>query len=42
MKTSEMLRRVAVIRTDVKEGIAFIIRVTDISELGTTLAVSIK
>jgi hypothetical protein len=36
-----MLRRVAVIRSDVpEEGIALIIRVTSIDELGTTLAVT--
>jgi hypothetical protein len=37
-----MLRPVALVRTDVlEERIAFIIRVTKIGELGTTLAVSV-
>jgi hypothetical protein len=40
MQSSGMLRRVALVRTDVSmEGIAPIIRVTRIHELGTTLAV---
>jgi hypothetical protein len=39
--SSGMLRRVALVRTDVSEKlIASIIRVTRISELGTTLAVT--
>jgi hypothetical protein len=39
--SSEMLRRVALVRTDVsQECIASIIRVTSIVELGTTLAVT--
>jgi hypothetical protein len=38
-----MLRRVALIRTDVSEELsAFFIRVTRIGELGTTLAVTIN
>jgi hypothetical protein len=38
---SEMLRRVAIVRTDVKkERIASVVRVTGIGELGTTLAVT--
>jgi hypothetical protein len=41
MPSSEMLRRVALVRTDVsEEGIASIIRVTRIGELGTTSAVT--
>jgi hypothetical protein len=41
MPSSGMLRRVALVRTDVsKESIASIIRVTTIGELGTTLAVT--
>jgi hypothetical protein len=40
MASSGMLRRVAVVRTDVLEELsASIIRVTRISELGTMLAV---
>jgi hypothetical protein len=39
MPSSDMLRRVALVRTDVsEERIAFIIMVTRIGELGTTLA----
>jgi hypothetical protein len=41
MPSSGMLRRVALVRTDVSEELsASIIRVTRISELGTTLAVT--
>jgi hypothetical protein len=41
MVSSGMLRRVALVRTDVsEEPIASFIRVTTISELGTTLAVT--
>jgi hypothetical protein len=41
MPSSGMLRRVALVRTDVPEEIsASIIRVTRIGELGTTLAVT--
>jgi hypothetical protein len=41
MASSGMLRRVALVRTDVSEELsASIIRVTRISELGTTLAVT--
>jgi hypothetical protein len=41
MPSSGMLRLIALVRTDVsKEPIAFIIRVTRIGELGTTLAVT--
>jgi hypothetical protein len=41
MPSSEMLRRVALLRTDVsEERIAFIIRMTRIGELGITLAVT--
>jgi hypothetical protein len=41
MASSEMLRRVALIRTDVSEdGSASFIRVTRIGEQGTTLAVT--
>jgi hypothetical protein len=41
MASSGMLRRVALVRTDVSEALsAFIISVTRIGELGTTLAVT--
>jgi hypothetical protein len=41
MPSSEMLRRVALVRTDVsKERSASVIRVTGIGELGVTLAVT--
>jgi hypothetical protein len=41
MASSGMLRHVAVVRTDVSEELsAFVIRVTRIGELGTTLAVT--
>jgi hypothetical protein len=41
MASSGMLRRVALVRTDVSEELsASIIRVTRIGELGTTLAVT--
>jgi hypothetical protein len=41
MQELKMLRRVAVVRTDVSEELsASIIRVTRIGELGTTLAVT--
>jgi hypothetical protein len=41
MASSEMLRRVALVRTDVSEELsASIIRVTRISEVGTTLTVT--
>jgi hypothetical protein len=42
MPSSEMLRRVAHVRTDVSEELSasFFIRVTRIGELGTTLAVT--
>jgi hypothetical protein len=41
MASSEVLRRVALVRTDVLEELsAFIIRVTRICELGTTLAIT--
>jgi demethoxyubiquinone hydroxylase (CLK1/Coq7/Cat5 family) len=41
MPSSEMLRRVAIVRTDVsEERSASIIRVTRIGEVGTTLAVT--
>jgi hypothetical protein len=41
MLSSEMLRRMALVRTDVSEELsASFIRVTRISELGTTLAVT--
>jgi hypothetical protein len=41
MASSEMLRRVAIVRTDIsEEPNASIIRVTRIGELGTTLAVT--
>jgi hypothetical protein len=41
MPPSEMLRRVAIVRTDVsEERIAYIARVTGIGEVGTTLAVT--
>jgi hypothetical protein len=43
MTFSGMLRRVAVVRTEVLgESIASVIRVTRIVELGTTLAVTIN
>jgi hypothetical protein len=43
MASSGMLRRVAVVRTDVsKELSASIIRVTRIGEIGTTIAVTIN
>jgi hypothetical protein len=43
MMSSGMLRRLALVRTDVsEERSAFIIRVTRIGELGTTLAVTIS
>jgi hypothetical protein len=41
MASSGMLRRVALVRTDVsEEPSAFFIRVTRIGEIGTTLAVT--
>jgi DNA-binding TFAR19-related protein (PDSD5 family) len=41
MTSSELLRRVALVRTDVSEELnAYIIRVKRIGELGTTLAVT--
>jgi hypothetical protein len=41
MPTSGMLRRVALVKTDVvEERIAFTIRMTRIGELGTALAVT--
>jgi hypothetical protein len=41
MASSGMLRRVALVRTDVSEELSFsFIRVTRIGELGTTLAVT--
>jgi hypothetical protein len=40
MVSSGMLRRVALVRTDVPEELSFFIRVTRIGELGTTLAVT--
>jgi hypothetical protein len=41
MASSEMLRRVALIRTDISEELSVsFIRVTIIGELGTTLAVT--
>jgi hypothetical protein len=41
MASSGMLRRVALVRTDVSEELSvFIIRVTRIGELGATLAVT--
>jgi hypothetical protein len=43
MVSSEMLRRVALVRTDVSEvPSAFFIRVTRIGELSTTLAATIN
>jgi hypothetical protein len=43
MPPSEMLRRVPLVRTDVSEELSiYIIRVTIIGELGTTLAVTSK
>jgi hypothetical protein len=41
MESSEMLRHVVLVRTDVSEELSVsIIRVTGISELGTTLAIT--
>jgi hypothetical protein len=40
MVSSEMLRRVVLVRTDVSEELRPSIRVTRIGELGTTLAVT--
>jgi hypothetical protein len=41
MPSSGMLRRVVLVRTDISDGIsAYIIRVTRIGVLGTTLAVT--
>jgi hypothetical protein len=41
MASSRMLRRVALVRTDVSEELsAYFIRVTRIGELGTTLSVT--
>jgi hypothetical protein len=41
MVSSELLRHVALVRTDVSEEVsAFFVRVTRIGELGTTLAVT--
>jgi hypothetical protein len=40
MVSSGLLRRVALVRTDVSEELSASIRVTRISELGTTLAVT--
>jgi hypothetical protein len=40
MASSGMLRRVALVRTDVSEELASFIRVTRIGELGTSLAVT--
>jgi hypothetical protein len=41
MASSEMLRRVALVRTDVSEELsASFIRLTGLSELGTTLALT--
>jgi hypothetical protein len=40
MASSGMLRRVALVRTDVSEELSASIRVTKIGELGTTLAVT--
>jgi hypothetical protein len=40
MVSSEMLRRVALVRTDVSEELSTSIKVTIIGELGTTLAVT--
>jgi hypothetical protein len=41
MPSSEMLRRVALVRTDVsEEHIAFVISVTSIGDLGTMIAVT--
>jgi hypothetical protein len=43
MSSSGMLRRMALVRTDVSEELsASFIRVTRISDLGTTLAVTIR
>jgi hypothetical protein len=43
MESSGMLRRVALVTTDVSEELnAFIIRMTRIGELGTTLALTIN
>jgi hypothetical protein len=40
MVSSGMLRRVALVRTDLSEELASFIRATRIGELGTTLAVT--
>jgi hypothetical protein len=40
MASSGMLRRVALVRTDVSEELISFIRVTRIGELGTTLGIS--
>jgi hypothetical protein len=43
MASSELLSRVALVRTDVsEEHSAFVIRVTRIGELGTTFTVTIN
>jgi hypothetical protein len=42
MSSSGMLRHVALVRTDVSEELSASIRVTRISELGTTLAITSK